>query len=235
MFKYANSPDSNNGLLIQMTKYCYSNAACLFCQCNLCQELLYEGKASWYNFYMLYILGGTARSGKTLIARKIAKNKGIPYFSTDLLISSLQRGAPELGIKHGQKHISKAKKLWKFAEPLMKSFIKNTDGYLFEGDGLLPLQVNKILKEYPDKAKSCFVGFTEIKRKDKLVLIRKYEYLPNEWTSKHSDKKVLAMVDNMVDISKYLKSECKKYSINFIEVGQDLLVVEKKVMDVFFN
>ena len=184
---------------------------------------------------MLYILGGTTRSGKTLIARKLAKKKGVPYFSTDLLISSLQRGAPELGIKQGQKYIPKARRLWKFTEPLMKSLIKNTDEYLLEGDGLLPLQVNKILKEYPDKARSCFLGFTKIKKIDKLALIRKYEHLPNEWTSNFSDKEVLAMVDNMVDISKYLKSECNKYSINFIEVGKNLSIVEKKVMDVFFN
>ena len=184
---------------------------------------------------MLYILGGTARSGKTLIARQIAIKKGVPYFSTDLLISSLQRGAPELGIKHGQKFIPKAKRLWKFTEPLLKSLIKNTDKYLFEGDGLLPQQINKILIEYPDKTKACFIGFTKISKRKKLALVRKHESLPNEWTSKHSDKEVLAMIDNMFDISKYLKTECKKYSIPYIEVGNNLPEVKKRIIRLFFN
>ncbi len=184
---------------------------------------------------MLYILGGAARTGKTLISRRITKEKGIPCFSTDFLISSLQRGAPELGIKHGQSFIPKAKRLWKFTKPLMKSFISDADTYIIEGDGLLPLQAKEIYKEYPDKVRSCFLGFTDINKQDKLALIRKHEYLPDEWTSKHTDKKVIGFIENLIKISKYLKAECKKHSITFIEVGNDLSKIEKKVMDVFFN
>ena len=184
---------------------------------------------------MLYILGGAPRTGKTLISSQITKKKGVPCFSTDFLISSLQRGAPEFGIKHGQPFIPKAKRLWKFTEPLMKSFIGNADEYLIEGDGLLPLQARAIYREYPDKVRSCFLGFTKINKKDKLALIREYEHLSDEWTSKHSDKEVIAFIDSMVEFSEYLKSECKKHSITFVEVGKNLSKVEKRVMDEFFN
>lgn len=184
---------------------------------------------------MLYILGGAPRAGKSIIARKFAKERGIPYFSTDYLITSLQNGSSELGIKHGQPFIPKAKRLWSFVKPLLEGFVKEVDEYLFEGDGILPIQVNEILKKFPRRIKACFLGFTKISKAKKLALIRGHEHLPDEWTSKYLDNEVEKMVDSMFEFSKYLKEECDKYSIPYIEIGNDLPEVQREVESIFFN
>lgn len=184
---------------------------------------------------MLYILGGAARTGKTIISRNITKEKGIPCFSIDFLISSLQRGAPELKIKHGQAFIPKANKLWRFTRPLMESFIRNTESYTIEGDGILPKHVNDLSERFPNKVKACFLGFTKISEKDKLAMIRKHEHLVDEWTSKFSDEEVVGFIDSMIKFSKFLKAECDKYSIPFIEVEDDLPKVEKEVKNKLFD
>lgn len=50
---------------------------------------------------MLYIVGGSSRSGKTIIGRKFSKEKAIPFFSLDVLITALQE-VETLNIHHGQ-------------------------------------------------------------------------------------------------------------------------------------
>jgi hypothetical protein len=43
---------------------------------------------------MLYLIGGAARSGKSLVARRLPRGRLVPYSSTDHLISGLAAGAP---------------------------------------------------------------------------------------------------------------------------------------------
>ena len=43
---------------------------------------------------MLFIVGGAARSGKSIIAREYLRRTGTPYFSLDFLVMGLAAGAP---------------------------------------------------------------------------------------------------------------------------------------------
>jgi hypothetical protein len=47
---------------------------------------------------MLYLIGGTSRSGKSIISRKLLTEKGIPYFPLDSVVMGFTNGMPELGI-----------------------------------------------------------------------------------------------------------------------------------------
>ncbi len=47
---------------------------------------------------MLYVIGGAARAGKTLLAQRLFRNHRTPYFCVDYFVSALQHRAPELGI-----------------------------------------------------------------------------------------------------------------------------------------
>lgn len=47
---------------------------------------------------MLFLVGGTSRSGKTLIARRLLAGKQIPYLSLDWLMMGFNDGIPEYGI-----------------------------------------------------------------------------------------------------------------------------------------
>ena len=41
---------------------------------------------------MLYILSGTSRSGKTMVAREFLKKTGIPYMSVDAIMMGFTNG-----------------------------------------------------------------------------------------------------------------------------------------------
>jgi hypothetical protein len=48
---------------------------------------------------MLYLVGGAARTGKTMIALKMLRDTNTSYFFVDYFVSALDRGTPELGIE----------------------------------------------------------------------------------------------------------------------------------------
>jgi hypothetical protein len=47
---------------------------------------------------MLYLIGGAARAGKTILGHRLFRERSIPYFCVDYFVSALDQGAPELGI-----------------------------------------------------------------------------------------------------------------------------------------
>ncbi|HVT01204.1 MAG TPA: hypothetical protein VHE53_03150 [Patescibacteria group bacterium] len=171
---------------------------------------------------MLYIIGGAARSGKSIISRRFTEDFGIPCFSIDLLITVLEN-APEYKIGHGQQALPKAEKLWKFVKPLCTNLIYEVDKYLLEGDGLLPKHVAELQEEFPDKVRACFLGAVEINPNSKLEMIRKWEDLPDAaWTKRYKDEELLRVIERIRDFSIYLKDECRKYSIPYFEMHDNI-------------
>jgi len=165
---------------------------------------------------MLYILGGVSRSGKSMVARRFVSEKQIPFFCIDFLITPLQE-IPSLDIKHGQPFISKAEKLWPLVKPLLIHLIEKEPNYLIEGDGILPNQVAELQKDFSNNIKACFVGFSEINPQDKFKQVRKLDGNKDDWTKNISDEGLMSYIKDMVEFSKYLKSECNKYDISYFD------------------
>lgn len=177
---------------------------------------------------MLYIIGGVPRVGKSIISRRLTKDFGIPCFSTDLLVTVLEQ-APNYKIKHGQPFISKAKKLWKFFEPLSTHIIYGGEDYVLEGDGILPMQIFKLQKKFPKKVKACFIGIRKENKNEKFKIIRQWEHLPGgDWTKRYPDKDLLKIINKMIITSTYLQKECMKYELPYFEEKFDALYEEVK-------
>lgn len=182
---------------------------------------------------MLYVLGGAARTGKSIISRRLLAEKQIPYFPVDILITLIQEGAPSFDIKHGQPFIPKAKKLWPFVKPLAGHLLKAEPIYLIEGDGLLPKCVSELIQEYGREVKACFTGYANIDPKYKLKLIRKYPNERDEWTHELSDKRMLAIIKSIIKFSQYLEKECQKYNITYFDGSEDFLANIEAIVQYF--
>lgn len=178
---------------------------------------------------MLYVLGGAPRCGKSILARRFVSERRIPYFSTDFLIWALEKGAPQLDIKFGP-FLPKAEKVWPIIKPLMSVLTEDVDNYLIEGDSLLPKYVSGFQKEYKNETRSCFVGFTNISPEDKLAEVRKYSNQKDDWTKKHSDKKLLDTIKSMIEFSKYLEKECDKHKIQYFDMSVNF---QEKLGEIF--
>ena len=68
---------------------------------------------------MLYLVSGTSRSGKTLIAKKLLADKQIPYLSLDWLMMGFNDGIPEYGIHHLLWPNEIAEKMWPFLQGMI--------------------------------------------------------------------------------------------------------------------
>lgn len=183
---------------------------------------------------MLYVIGGASRSGKTLLSRRVVSEKKIPYFPLDALFGALARGAPELGVGYEDSLLDRPVKMWPISKYLLKFFLQEEQDFLIEGDSILPAQVNELLVA-GKPIKCCFVGYTELTKEDKFLLVRKYQQGNTDWTKGVSDDQMLVMIDEMIQFSKYLKEECVKYGIKYFDVSHDFDGVRDQAFDYLFK
>lgn len=167
---------------------------------------------------MLYILGGSSRSGKSITGRRFVKELAIPFFCIDFLTSSLQE-IESLQIRHGLPFIEKAEKLWPLVKPLLGHLLREEPDYFIEGDGILPKHIRELFDEYPGEVKVCFVGFADTTPDQKLKEVREFGNQKDDWTKRHTDEEVKVFLQDMITFSNYIKNECGKYEIKYFDVS----------------
>lgn len=155
-----------------------------------------------------------------MLSRRAVSEKGIPYFPLDALFGALANGAPQLGVVYDQSFIDRAERMWPIAKPLFDFFFREEQDFLIEGDAILPSQVHELRTE-GIPVRTCFLGYAELTREEKLALVRTYHQGDRDWTKGISDDEMLKMVDEMIQFSSYLKGECEKYGINYFDVSHD--------------
>ena len=162
---------------------------------------------------MIYLIGGAPRTGKTTLAKMIAKRKDIPYISTDLIRDAIDEAYPELKIK--------AEKWEKWSErfyPMLLSLIKHSQEVypdtVIEGDIFFPDQVNNIAQRY--KLKCVYLGVSNI---DLETLIG--QNIHDDWISELEPSEQSKLPDWIMSISKRFKIESEKFSIPYFDVSKN--------------
>ena len=172
---------------------------------------------------MLYLVSGTSRSGKTLIAKKILADKQIPYLSLDWLMMGFNDGIPEYGIHHLLWPNEIAEKMWPFLLAMIDSMLVDDMDYVIEGEAMLPQLVADLVEKNPDKIKVAFVGYTEINVKNKVALVKKHGGGESDWLTNESDEYIRDHIDNMIGYSKMIKSACEKHRLSYFDTSEDFL------------
>jgi hypothetical protein len=177
---------------------------------------------------MIYIIGGAARAGKTIIARRMLVERNIPYFCVDYFVSALDQGAPELGIDAESPGVIKAPRLWPRIEPMLRNIVEVEPEYTIEGDALYPQGVSSLLQAYAGQIRACFLGYADTTPERKLNEIRAFAGNVNDWIQKHPDQYILDLAEEMIGFSRYVRDECNRYSIPYFDVSNDFdSIVEK--------
>jgi len=172
---------------------------------------------------MLYLVSGTSRSGKTLIAKRILADKQIPYLSLDWLMMGFNDGIPEYGIHHLLWPDEIAKKMAPFLQGMIDSMLIDGMDYLIEGEAMLPQLIANLIEKYPDKVKVVFVGYNEINVKDKVAQVRKHSDGESDWLTKESDEYIRDHIENMIGYSKMIKNECEKHGLSYFDTSDNFL------------
>ena len=167
---------------------------------------------------------GSARSGKTTLAKKFVKEKGYSLISIDDIVSGFE-AYPELNIHHDGDDMITSEKLAPF---LRKLFIELSEGNAFydgiktviEGthidfEQLIPfLQSDK----YKDKYEIIGLTYNFITEEEMYNNIRKYD-TEDDWTYWCSDDELRGNVKYFIERNKYFNEKFEEYNIDFYDTS----------------
>lgn len=177
---------------------------------------------------MLYLISGTSRTGKTMLARKISSDKGISYFSLDWLVMGFTNGIPEVGIHDLLFPDEIAKRSWTFFEAMFESMLYSEVDYILEGEAILPELILTLIKKHPNKVRVCFLGYSDIDVEKKLQDIKEFSEAKGDWLNKESDEYIINHVNNMVAHSKKIKKSCLATDLPYFDTSSDFPKAIKK-------
>jgi len=172
---------------------------------------------------MLFLVSGTSRSGKTLIAKKLLADKQVPYLSLDWLMMGFNNGIPEYGIHHLLWPNEIAEKMAPFLLGIVDSMLIDGMDYVIEGEAMLPQWVADLVEKHPDKIKAVFLGYAEIDVEDKVALVKKHSAGEDDWLTNESDEYIRDHVENMITYSKMIKNGCEKHGVSYFDTSEDFL------------
>ena len=180
---------------------------------------------------MLYLVSGTSRSGKTLIARKLLADHGIPYLSLDWLMMGFNDGIPDYGIHHLLWPNEIAEKMWPFLQGMIDCMLVDGMDYVIEGEAMLPRLVADLVEKHPGKVRAVFVGYTEISAKDKVALVKQYSDGENDWLTSKPDDYIRDHIENMIGYSKTIKKGCERHGLPYFDTSEDFPGAIEAAMD----
>jgi hypothetical protein len=174
---------------------------------------------------MLYLIGGAARAGKTIITQRLFKERQIPYFCVDYFVSALDQGAPELGIEAESPNEVRSRKLWPRLEPMLRNIVEVEPAYTVEGDALLPQGVAALRAAYGQDIHACFIGYALTTPQRKLAEIRQFSGHVNDWIQDQPDQYILDLCAEMIAFSRFVRAECQVYGLPYFDVSTDFPAV----------
>ncbi len=184
---------------------------------------------------MLYLLGGTARTGKTTIAHAFLAQKGIPFFSLDFLMMGFANGLPEIGVDSNADELLIAEQLWPVICAMATAMIEEEVDYLLEGVQLHPKLVCGLAEKFPCNVCVCFVGFAEMDTMVKFQEIRRFGGQAEDWMRHFSDEQVVQEVERLKLLSVRVRAFCQKYGLKYIETSSDWERMTGEVIQYFLN
>ncbi|MGM0508573.1 MAG: hypothetical protein ACQERZ_05345 [Fusobacteriota bacterium] len=184
---------------------------------------------------MIYIISGTSRSGKTMMANKMLKKNKIPYMSLDWMVMGFTNGIPEYGIHDKLFPDDIARRFWNFLEGMLENMIWSDKDYVLEGEAVLPELIAKFIDKYPDRIKVCFVGYTKIDVDKKVDEVKKFSTGNNDWLCNESDIYIENHITNMVKHSKMIKNECQKHNLKYFDTSEDFIETLDKAINHLFK
>ena len=193
---------------------------------------------------MIYLIGGPLKCGKTTLAKKLSKSRGIPWMSTDTLQNvikpymnkadfskkfptSHQRGKSndEKYSKYSMEEIieayqQQAKTVYEAIDMFTICEITDGNDFIVEGYHVEPELVADLNSKYPNKVKSVFLIKSD---EEKFVADIEKTTTPNDWIIARTDreatyKKIAKMI---CEYGKSFEKKSKKHGFKVLNMDDD--------------
>jgi hypothetical protein len=169
---------------------------------------------------LLIYIGGAARTGKGILARRLLHEYRMSFLSLDVLKMGLTRGVPEYDIDPNSGPLVVSERLWPLVREMSLNLLGEGVDYVVEGE-VLPKHVAAFQREHTGQVKACFLGYASITPEQKLRHIRAHAGLPNDWSGEYEDAELLNVIREMIVFSQYLKDECAVHNLRYFNTSQD--------------
>lgn len=167
---------------------------------------------------MLYLIGGSSRSGKTTTAKRMLAETKIPYFSLDYLMMGIANGVPEMEVNPTDGDLKNGQRLWKIVNPLMTAMVENKIDYIIEGVQLIPSHVSKFEQHYLGNVKTCFIGIAEIDIENSVEKMKFHSSMTENDGLRNLDYLQIRLeLERIKTDSTRIREECKKYNLQYFE------------------
>lgn len=171
---------------------------------------------------MLLFIGGAARTGKGILARRLLAEMQLPYLSLDVLKMGLTRGVPEYAIDPDAGAMQVADRLWPLVREMSRNLLADGVNYVMEGE-IIPRHVAALRETYPEQINACFLGYSTIMPAQKLHEIRMHAGYPNDWAQSYADADLLTVITREIAFSQYVQAECARYHFRYFDTSRQFM------------
>jgi hypothetical protein len=171
---------------------------------------------------MLYLIGGTSRSGKTTLAGLLLRRCHIPFLSVDVLKMALHDVMPATFPGPDHPHQDLARAIRPMLHALGVHAVAQGLEYCLEGDLLAPGDVANLSRLYPGNVRACFLGYPTISTSEKLNQIEKFLHQPNDWVNRDLNRAgKIVHIEQMKLLGKALELSCQVAGLPFVDTSHD--------------
>ena len=180
---------------------------------------------------MLYLIGGASRAGKTTVARRILKARGVPYFSLDWIVMGFTNGMPACEIHDKLFPDEIADRLSGFLDAMVRSMIWEGGSCAVEGEAMLPELIRNLADDHPGEVQSCFLGYDSANVDIKVDEIRSFSQEQRDWLTKEPNAYIRDHVQNMILFSKKVRHQCEKHGVRYFDASNEFCAVLDKATE----
>lgn len=193
---------------------------------------------------MIYLIGGPPKCGKTTLAKRFSKLKGIPWVSTDTLQCVIKPYLDKKDLskkfptsaqrcnnndeKYSQYSINEiieayqqqAKTSYQAIDMFTICEITDDNDFIIEGYHIEPELVAELNKKYPNKLRSIFLIKSD---ESKFIADIKKSTTPNDWIiARTNNEETYSKIATMIyEYGKFFKKESKKYGFKVLNMDND--------------
>lgn len=181
------------------------------------------------------IIGGASRSGKTTLARRIAREFGYSRIPGDSFMTAFGQLFPKLGIGHhefGRADRFDAAMHERICANSRDFFVRFWQAthedeqveFVFDSFHILPAQLP--LRVLEDNFAFVFMGFPRATPERMLEQVRSSTE-GDDWLQHMPDDIVLRLFSVFIEVSKKLEEQCERMCLAFIDSGDDFAAAQE--------
>lgn len=161
------------------------------------------------------IIAGITRGGKTTICNAISNRTNYNHVCLDPIVRGFQKNFPEVGITHSDTIVRVSRKFAPFINTMIEDALVSTNPLLLDTYHIVPKDYIEFINK--ERCDIYFVGYPEVEPKKRLEEMRMYDKRNENIIL--TDDELLAVCKKKIDESKYIKEECEKYGLPFIDTS----------------